>query len=827
MPDLAIRIVRSTRSNRGSILRKMGMIQDLRYAARQMRRTPVFTLAAVLTLALGIGATTAMFSVADAVLLRPLPYPNSDRLVMVWNELSKIGVHDLALSAQDFDAFRADHRVFDTAAAFNQRDRTLIASGNVERVSTVSSTPGLLEMLGARTPVGRRFTEDDWKADRYQVAMISHPLFVRLFAANPAVVGQTFRLDDRVYTLIGVLSRDFEFSMGAGDADVWTPLPPVQDRRSAQFRMLALMPPGARIDEARRSVTATAERQKETVHPYEGPNGEDGGYRARVISLHDQLLKDFRTGTLVLMSAVGLVLLIACVNVANLLLARTATREKEISVRRALGASRLRLIRQWLTEGALLTMLGATAGLAGSFCGVQLLRAMSQADLPGVAHIGVDVRALLFTLATSAIVCLLFSLAPALTVVQMTGCLRGPIRRRRMSSLLITAEVAFALMLSVGCGLLLKSFVQLKRIDPGVRTDHLLTMRVDLSGSRYGKPRDRIRFFSELQRRLAQLPGIVSVSTTDRLPLFKVGADTRNGNPFSTDRSPWNPDAPARQIAHTGTVGLDYFRTMGIPLLAGRTFLSSDTLDTTPVAVINQTLARKFFPRGDAIGRRILIGAPEPGARWLTIVGVIGDLRTGALDLPPMPQFYAPDTQDANPKMFVVVRTAADPLAMTRAALGVVRQLDAEISPDQISTMEAHVDQVVGQPRFRTVRLMLFGGAALFLAAVGIYGVMAHAVVQRTNEIGIRMALGANATRVAATILADGLWPVAAGILLGLGGTLALARFLSSILYQVSASDPAALGGAALVLALVAIVACVGPVRRAAGVDPTVALKYE
>ena len=785
----------------------------------------------MLTLALGIGATTIMFSIADAVLLRSLPYPNSDRLVMVWNELSKIGVHNLLLSAQDFAAFSADPRVFKAAAAFNERDRTLIASGYAQRVATVSSTPGLLEMLGAHASVGRLLSANDWKADRNQVAMISDSLFVRFFAGNPAAVGQTIRLHDRVYTIIGVFAKDFFFSSGAANDGVNNGVdvdPPSAGSgyRNAQLRMLALMAPGIDIKAARAWVEATAQRLKETVHPYEGPHGEDGGYRARVISLHDQLLYDFRMGTLVLMSAVGLVLLIACVNVANLLLARMATREKEISVRRALGASRMRLIRQWLTESALLTALGATAGLGGSFWGLYLLRALIPADLPGIAHVGVDTRALLFTLGISAIVCLLFSLAPALTAAKRTGSLRGPIRKRRMSSALIAAEVAFALMLSVGCGLLLKSFVQLRRIDPGVRTDHLLTMRVDLSGSRYGKPREKIRFFSDLQRRLAQLPGVVSVSTADRLPLFKVGADTRSGNPFSTDSSPWNPDAPARQIAHTGTVGLDYFRTMGVPLLAGRTFLSSDTLDTTPVAVINQTLARKFFPKGDAIGRRIVIGA-SPATPWLTIVGIVGDLRTGALDLPPMPQFYAPDTQDANPKMFVVVRTAADPLAMTRASLDAVRQIDPEISPDQISTMEARVDQVVGQPRFRTVLLMLFGGSALFLAAVGIYGVLAHAVLQRTNEIGIRMALGANATRVAATVLADGLGPVLVGIVAGLTGVVVLARFLTSMLYQVKANDPVALGGAVLLLALVAFGACIGPAHRAAGVDPMVALRYE
>jgi len=326
---------------------------------------------------------------------------------------------------------------------------------------------------------------------------------------------------------------------------------------------------------------------------------------------------------------------------------------------------------------------------------------------------------------------------------------------------------------------------------------------------------------------MARLPGVVSVGATDRLPVFTAGVDTRSGNPFSIDGSPWNPNAPARQIAHTDTVGLDYFRTLGIPLLAGRAFSSGDTLDSPPVAVINQTLARKFFANQDPIGKRILLGAPAPGARWLSIVGIIADVRTGALDLPPMPQFYAPDTQEASSHMFLLLRTVADPLTMTHAAAGVIAQLDPELAPDHIGTMEEHVNKTVGQPRFRTLLLMFFAGAALLLAAVGIYGVVAHAVVQRTNEIGIRMALGANATRLAVMVLADGLRPVAIGMLLGFVAATVLTRFLASVLYQVKPSDPEILSGAGLLLAVVAAMACLSPARRAVHIDPTAALKCE
>ena len=392
---------------------------------------------------------------------------------------------------------------------------------------------------------------------------------------------------------------------------------------------------------------------------------------------------------------------------ANLLLARTAAREKEVAIRRGLGASRPRLIRQWLTEAGLLALLGGSCGFAASVWGIEILKAISPAELPGIARVGIDGRALLFTFAVSAITCLLFSLAPTLSAVQMTGALRGPGRRRRMSSLLIAAEAAVTLVLLVGSGLLLKSFTQLKSIDTGVRAGHVLTMRVELSGPRYEKSRDRIHFFSEVENRLARLPGVLSVGATDRLPLFTAGVDTRSGNPFSLDGSPWNPNAAARQIAHTDTVGLDYFRTLGIPLLAGRAFSSGDTFDSPPVAVINQTLARKFFAGQDPIGKRILLGAPLPGARWLSIVGVIADVRAGALDLPPMPQFYTPGTQDEASHMFLLLRTVADPLTMTHAATGVIAQLDPELAPDHIGTMQEHIDKTVGQPRFRTCSRLL------------------------------------------------------------------------------------------------------------------------
>jgi putative ABC transport system permease protein len=804
------------------------MVADVLYALRQLRRSLGFTLATVLTLALGLGATTAIFSVADAVLLRPLPYPTSDRLVMVRDELSKMGVHYTDVSYETFNAYQKS-RSFDATTAFIEEDRNLIGSGAAERVAVLSSTPSLLGMLGAHTALGRAFGNQDWNPEHNDVAILSYSLFASRFGANPATVGRTVRLDGRLYTVVGVMAPSFEFGLDGKGADVWVPLPTMKDPRVWQFHMLARMRPGIDIAAAQASITDVAKHVEEIVRPYRGPNGEDGGYRARVFSLRNRLLGDFQTGSLLLLAASALLLLIACVNVANLLLARAAAREKETAIRRALGASGLRLVRQWMTEAAVLATIGGAAGLVISHWGILLLKLLSPAELPANSSIGIDSRMLLFTCGTSGMVCLVLSLAPALATPGGNVTLRGPRRRRHMANWLVTAEVAIAVVLLIGCGLLAKSLARLRQIDPGVRIEHLLTMQIQLSGPRYEKARQRVRFFSELQDRLAKMPGVISASEVSILPVFTVGVDTRYGNPFSTDAHRWNPNAQTRQMAHTITVGRGYFRTMGIALRRGRDFSRSDVLDAPPVAIVNETLARGFFPNGDAVGRRILFGAPTPGGtdRWMTIIGVISDVRTGALDLPPAPQFYTSEMQENNDRMFIVLRTQGNPIAMGRTALRIVHQLDPEQPVSDVRTMEQHVDGTLGQPRFRAMLISCFASMALFLAAVGIYGVVAHAVSQRTKEIGIRSALGADATRIVVTVLADGLRPIAVGVAIGIGGSAMLTRFLSSILYQVKPDDPITFAWSIVLIGTIGVAACLVPAATASRLDPVIALRED
>jgi putative ABC transport system permease protein len=801
--------------------------QDIRYAARQLYHHPAFTISAVLTIALGVGANTATFSVADAILLRPLPYPHSTRLVLVWNQLLKIGVKQMALSAEDFESFRSDTQTFEATAAFQQRDRTLILPASAERISVIASTPGMLAMLGGVSRIGRSLVADDWRPDQSPVAVISYSLFVRRFSGSRAVIGQHLRLDDQVYTIVGVLPKGFDFTIGGEPADAWTPLAPIAERRKAQLAMLGLLNSGITIPSARQSIGTLANGLVQASHPYSGPHGEDPGFTATVVSLHDHMLGRFQTGATILMCTVALVLLIACVNVSNLLIARAVTREKEIAIRRSLGASPMRLLRQWMTESGLLAIMGTAAGVLAAQVGIRLLQALIPNDFSATTGFAIDGRVLLFTCAISAGICFAFGMVPLVAINDLGTSLRGPARRKGISSLLVSAEVALALMLSIGSGLLLTTLGHLARIDPGFRADRLMTMRITLSGSRYSQLASRIHFFAQLLDRMRHVPGVTAASIVDRLPVFTVGVDTRSGNPFSVDGQPFDPTSPIRQIAHTQTADGNYFQLMGIPLLAGRTFTPMDTADAPPVAIINQELARNVFPKGDALGKHILLGLPGPGARWMTIVGIIGNVRTGALDLPPMPQYYTPVSQDAPSRMFIIVRAETDPLLVIPSALSIVRQLDPEQPVERSETMANHVRDTMGQPRLQASLLTFFALTALFLAAIGIYGVVAHTILQRTKELAIRMALGAGQSNIFQAVLIGELPPVFLGIALGLLGANALTRYLTSTLYEVQPHDPLIAVSSAILLLCVGAVASIFPARRAARIAPMVALRHE
>ena len=786
-------------------------MHDLRYALRGLARSPGFAIAAILTLALGIGAVTSIFSVADAVLLRPLPYPQSDRLVMVWEQLRSLNIDKMPPRFDTMGSF-STQPVFDSTAAVRLIDGTLTGAGEAARIVALEVSPDIFPILGVTPVIGRAFTEDESRHGG--VAILTHTFFVKRFGGDASVVGRSVALNDRSLTITGVLPAGFAFIYtGSLAADLWIPIQP-----SGRVDMLARVRSGVSLGSAQSAMDAAAKHFDETAHPYRGPHGEDAGYRVKVSSLRDEILGSFRTTALVLMCAVAAVLLIACVNVANLLLVRAVAREKEFAVRRALGASPARLARQWLTEAAVIVAIGGTLGAIAAGWGVRLLIALNPVSFPGNTSIRVDGRALLFTLAISAAICLVFSLAPAVTK-------RDGGTRSRGASTLVAVEAALAVMLLIGAGLLSKSFVMLTHVDTGFNSQHLLTMQVELHGPQYPEQR-QIEFYTKVREQIAALPAVISATASSRLPV-NIGANMRGGSPFSIEGRAWDPSGAVPQLANTQITDGEYFRTLQIPVAAGRGFNDTDTASAPFVAVVNETLARGFFPRGDAIGRRILLGAPQQNSKWLTIVGVVRDVKAAALDQPALPQFYTPLSQHASQYMELAIRTAGDPTLVARQAAAVVRAIEPGAPVYGVQTMEERVARTVSQPRFESAMLGFFAAAALFLAAIGIFGVVAHSVARRTKEIGIRMALGADRAEVVGPIVSHGLRPVAIGMITGVVAALAISRAISSVLFHVAGYDPQIILVAIATLLLVAIAACLIPARRASRIDPMHALRSE
>jgi putative ABC transport system permease protein len=553
-------------------------MHDLRYALRGLARSPGFAVAAILTLALGIGAVTSIFSVADAVLLRPLPYPQSDRLVMVWAQLRTFHFDRFPLRFDTFQTY-SSQPIFESTAAIRLSDGTLIGAGDSTRAIALGVSPNIFPMLGVTPILGRAFTSEEGLAGHGAVAILSHTFFVGRFGGNPSAIGRSIALNDHSFTIVGVLPAGFDLSLSEDTPDLWIPI-----EAAGGVSMLAKLRPGVSLETAQSVMDAAAKHFDEAAHPYRGPHGEDAGYRVKVASLHDELLGSFRNSVLVLICAVAAVLLIACVNVANLLWVRSVIRQKETAVRRALGASQNRLIRQWLTEAALLAAIGGGVGAIAAHWGVRILIALSPATLPATAHIQVDARALWFTLGVSTGVCLFFALAPALAERRLDAQLRGARPKSHAASTLIVLETALAVMLLIGAGLLLKSFALLTHVNTGFNPDHLLTMQVELFGERYKDANRQIDFFSNVRDQIARLPGVVSATTSTRLPVN--GAEIMNdGSPFSIEGRAWNPSGTVPQLANTQIADADYFRTLQIPLIAGRVFNDSDTAQAPFVAV--------------------------------------------------------------------------------------------------------------------------------------------------------------------------------------------------------------------------------------------------
>ncbi|HEX8838531.1 MAG TPA: ABC transporter permease [Candidatus Acidoferrum sp.] len=807
--------------------------QDIRYALRLMARSPGFVAAAVLTLALGIGANTAIFSVVYGVLLRPLPYVQPDRLVKGTMVNREQVDQPMPLSDADFLDWKSQNQAFENLAAYTVVRINVTGMGEPEQVRGVVATPAFFATLGVGAELGRTFLPAEDGTNSPAEAVLGHAYWLRRFRGDAGVIGRAIVLNGRTYTIVGVMPPDFQFPDAddptmPGQVDIWRVLhlPPPQRRGPYYLWAIARMKPGMTLQQGQSELDLIGARIA-GQNPLTNQN-----VSFRETPLQQAIVGDARPALLVLLGAVAFVLLIGVANVANLLLARSSSRQRELAVRAALGASGMRLLRQLLTESLVLAALGGALGLLISYVGLRSILSLIPANLPRVEGIHLDGRVLAFTTAISLLSGVLFGLAPALQ--QLRHDLNEPLQeggrslgvslsRGRTRALLVVGEIALSLILLAAAGLLLKSFLQLEKVDGGVNPDRVMTMQLTLPQLKYRTSPELISFYDQLLPRVAQVPGVASVGLGMSLPpnLLEV-----------TDSFTVEGSVPATGIAAPQAdlvfVSADYFRALGVPLLRGRSFLPTDRADAPPVCIINQTLAQRYWPGEDPVGKRIKTGGLErPKNPWLEVVGVVGDMKFNSLETPADPTLYQPYQQAPWSAMYLVFRGMQDPRNLVAPVRAAVWSLDKDLPVARVRTMDQLLSESVAQPRFRTWLIGLFGCAALLLAAVGVYGVVSYSVTERTREFGVRVALGARPGDVLRLVIGQGLRLAGVGVALGLVGAFLLTRLLAKLLFAVKPYDPLTFSGAAALLSVVVMTACYLPARRATRVDPQVALRYE
>jgi putative ABC transport system permease protein len=821
--------------------------QDLKFSVRMLAKSPGVTAVAVVTLALGIGANTSLFSVVHAVLLGPLPFSESDRLAVLWGSMPQQGREQLQFSLPNFNDIRSQNQVFEGMTVVIPGPVSLSDGDEPEQLQSALVSSNFFDVFRVKPIIGRGFRPEEDEPDTPRIAVISHSLWKRRFNANPELVGKTISLDSQSYELIGVLPPDFRFLSFPKPAEVWIPLglDHFRDRRYARavhsVGVIAILKPGVTLAQAQAEMDVIASRLEQQFP-------ENRGRRIRVVLLKDQVVKKVRLALWVLLGAVGFVLLIACTNVANLLLARAAARYREIAIRAALGAGRFRLARQLLTESVVLSLLGGAVGIILAFWGVDFLAALpyQTPDFSTVytvprEQIGVSGAVLGYAFGLSLLTGLVFGLAPACAGARrdLQESLRegtpsaGRQDRTPGRNLLVVSEVALSMVLLVGAGLMGKSFLRLLDVGLGFQPENVLTVDLDLSRTRYARNEQVASFYDELLNRIQNLPGVQAAGAVEFLPLsgFDSSGFIRiEGRP---------PSAEDDRRAHYRSVTSDYFRALGIPLVKGRAFTDRDNREGPRVAIINETMARRYWPAEDPIGKRVALvfeslrffpnRPPEldlaQGLR--EIVGVVADVKHLGLEAAPVPEMFTPFLQRPVRDLALVVRASSDPTNLIGGVRRAVLDLDKDQPISNISTMTDVLSRAVATPRFNALLIGLFAALALALGTVGLYGVIAYSVAQRTHEIGVRMALGAGEREILRLVLVRGLTLTLIGVAAGLAAALALTRLMANLLFGVKPTDPATFAGVALLLTAVALAACYVPARRATKVDPIIALRYE
>ncbi|HUO34855.1 MAG TPA: ABC transporter permease [Candidatus Acidoferrum sp.] len=815
--------------------------QDIQYSFRTMRRNPGFALVAILTLAIGIGANVAIFSVVNGVLLEPVPFPHPDRLVLIWETDMNRGVLRGTIAATELLDWRKMNRSFDELSAWRAMFYTITGNGEPEQVWGSQVTGNFFRLLGVSPVLGRDFQADDEQPGHEQVAILSYRFWQGHFGGDPAAIGQTIRVDDKPYTIVGVLPRDFSPYGISSDLDVWTPFAFVRsqlDPEDHELIVFGRMKKGVTLAKAQAEMETILEALKKTHPAFDQKNG------IRVVTLQSDLVRRQRPALLLLMAAVGFVLLIACANVANLTLARAADREREIAVRTALGAGRRRILRQLLTESVLLSLIGGTAGVAIAYGGIVALKALVPPpgvglQMPFLNRVGINVPVLGFTLLISLATGIIFGLAPAVQISRagvyesLKEGSRGSTGGRRskmVRSLLVVSEVGLSLMLLAGAGLLIRSFVRMLNEKLGFDPQDLLTMQVYLPVSHYETGPQINNFFQQVITGMSVLPGVQSASAANYLPLTGWSGYCD----FDIAGRP-HPESGEHFTGQYRVIDWRYIPTMGMSIKEGRDFAESDGPDSEGVVMVTETLARRYWPDHSPIGEEIQLNfkgainpwSPIPRGGWLRIVGVVGDVRDWQWGEERIGQVFLPSTQDPSRIMRLVAKSKNDPSQLVSAVRSVVHKVDPNQPVTDIRSMDEYLAAALSQRRMSMVLLAIFAVVATLLAAIGIYGVMAYAVAQRTHEIGIRMALGAAPEDMRRMVIMDGMKLAAIGFALGILGSFLAARYVSSQLYGVKSNDPFTFALVLCGLALIALAACYVPAQRATRVDPLVALRHE